>query len=241
MWDGECEEVFRKLKEICTSTPPILAYANFSKPFELYTDVCTLGLGAILYQNQDMVDCVIGYANRSLSKTEHKYPAHNFEFWALKWAVTDQFHEYLYGNTFVIYMYNNQLAYVLNSAKLDATGHCWVASLANFNLALSYQSEKMNVDADALSHIPRGRHNQHIEAYSVHVLISQVVQDTTLIKAYSCNIQVTETLDMQDPKVMSLVDWITAQSKDSVIREIKYLISKNKLKGLRCIHGTHRL
>ena len=41
-----------RLKEICTSTP-ILAYADFSKPFELYTDVWTLGLVPILYQNQD--------------------------------------------------------------------------------------------------------------------------------------------------------------------------------------------
>ena len=28
VWDGECEEAFRKLKKICTSTP-ILAYADF--------------------------------------------------------------------------------------------------------------------------------------------------------------------------------------------------------------------
>ena len=52
LWYGESEEAFRKLKEICTSTP-ILAYADFSKPFELHTNVWTLGSGAILYQNQD--------------------------------------------------------------------------------------------------------------------------------------------------------------------------------------------
>ena len=45
----------------------------------------------------------------------------------------------------------NLLTHVLSSAKLDARGHHWVASLANYNLALSYQSGKMNVDADALS------------------------------------------------------------------------------------------
>ena len=70
MWDNECEEDFWKLKKICTTTP-ILAYTDFSKPFRLYTDACILGLGAILYQNQDGVDCIIGYASRSLSKTEH--------------------------------------------------------------------------------------------------------------------------------------------------------------------------
>ena len=112
-------------------------------------------LGAILYQNQDGVAHIIGYASRSLSKTEHKYLPHKLEFLALKWAIMEQFHEYLYGNNFVIYTGDN-LAYILTSAKLDAMGDCWVASLANYNFAWSYQSGKMNVDADALSHILGG-------------------------------------------------------------------------------------
>ena len=92
----------------------------------------------------------------------------------------------------------------------------------------------MNVDADALSHIPREEHDQHIEADSVCTLISHVMEGTTLIQAYSCNIKVTKTLDMQpDPKAMLLKDWIVAQSQDPVIREIKYLISKNKQRGCK--------
>ena len=54
VWDGEYEEAFRKLKG--SAHTPILAYADFLKPFKLHTDACTLGLGAILYQNQDGVD-----------------------------------------------------------------------------------------------------------------------------------------------------------------------------------------
>ena len=39
--------------------------------------------------------------------------------------------------------------------------------------------------------------------------------------------QVTENVDIQkDPKVMSVEDWVLAQSKEPMIREIKYLISK---------------
>ena len=189
-------------------------------------------LGSILYQNQNGVAHFIGYTNRSLSKTECKYLAHKLECLALKWAIMEQFQEYLYGKNFVIHMYNNPLTYIFTSSKLDATGHCWVARLANYNFALSYGSRKMNVDADALSHILRGKHNQHIEADSVHVLISQVAQGTTLTEAYSCNMHGTETLNIQkDPKAMLVEDWTVAQSKDLVIREIKYLISKNKLKG----------
>ena len=52
------------------------------------------------------------------------------------------------------------------------------------------------------------------------------------MEAYSFNISVTETLVMQkDWKEMLVKDWVVAQSKDCVIREIKYLINNKKLKG----------
>ena len=145
---------------ICTTTP-ILAYADFSNLFKLHTDACTLGLGATLYQNQGGVDSIIGYTSRSLGKTKCKYPAHKLEFLILKWAVMEQFHEYLYGNHFVVYLDINPLTYVLTSAKLHATGHCWVAGLANYTFSLKYHSDKINVDADALSHISLGEYDQH--------------------------------------------------------------------------------
>ena len=106
-------------------------------------------------QNLDGIDWVIGYASRTLIKTKHKYLANKLEFLALKWVIMEKFHKYLYGNTFVVHTDNNLLTYILTSAKLDATGHCWVASLASYNSALSYLSGKMNVDVEALSHILR--------------------------------------------------------------------------------------
>ena len=94
LWDSECEKVFSKPKEMCTSIPT-LVYGNFFKPFKLHTYVCILRLGAILYQNQDRVDWVIGYASRALSKAKCRYPVPRLEFLALKWVIMEQFHEYL--------------------------------------------------------------------------------------------------------------------------------------------------
>ena len=89
------------------------------------------------------------------------YPVHKLEFLALKWALTDQFHEYLYGgNTFEVYTDNNPLTYVLSTAKLDACSHRWVARLANCNFYIHYRLCITNVDADALSHIQWPRHSQ---------------------------------------------------------------------------------
>ena len=96
-WNPECQQAFDQLKDLCAKTP-ILAYADYKKPFQLQTDASDLGLGAVLYQNDSHGhQRVIAYASCSLSNTERNYPVHKLEFLALKWAVTDRFHEYLYG------------------------------------------------------------------------------------------------------------------------------------------------
>ena len=47
-WNPECQSAFDRLKDLCTRTP-ILAYADYRKPFRLQTDASDLGLGAVLY------------------------------------------------------------------------------------------------------------------------------------------------------------------------------------------------
>ena len=49
---------------------------------------------------------------------------------------------------------NYLLTYVLTSAKLDATGHMWLAALNTYNFSLKYKSGKLNGDADGLSRRP---------------------------------------------------------------------------------------
>ena len=82
------------------------------------------------------------------------------EFLALKWCITEKFREYLYGSTFTVYTDNNPLTYILSTAKLDATGQRWVSQLANFHFNIMYRAGKHNVDADALSRIPRLRSDE---------------------------------------------------------------------------------
>ena len=48
-WTEECQTAFKHLKYLCSQTP-ILAYANYQKPFKLHTDASVNGLGAVLYQ-----------------------------------------------------------------------------------------------------------------------------------------------------------------------------------------------
>ena len=101
-----------------------------------------------------------------MTETEQRYHSNKQEFLALKWAVTEQFHEYLspYGknrNEFVIWTDNNPLTYIFSLANLDAARQRWVAQLASYNFALEYQKGKDNTVANFLSrlddHLPPGK------------------------------------------------------------------------------------
>ena len=62
-WTAECQQAFEHLKQLCSQTP-ILAYANYKKPFKLHADASEKGLGAVLYQKQDAgTECVTAYAS----------------------------------------------------------------------------------------------------------------------------------------------------------------------------------
>ena len=72
---------------------------------------------------------------------------------ALKWSITEKFHNYLYGATFEVLTDNNPLTYVFTTANLDATGQRWLAELTNCNFSITYRSGKQNADADGLSRL----------------------------------------------------------------------------------------
>ena len=193
-WDLECQTAFDQLKELC-NTAPILVYADFTKPFKLHTNTSVLGLDAVLYQAHESVEKVISYTSRSLTQSETKYPVHKLEFLCLKWAITGQFHEYQYGNTFDIYTDNNPLTYVLTSAKLDAMGHRWVTSLANYNFHLHYQFGRSNVEADSLSRINWGKNDKTLPADSIQAVVTSTLtgQGNDYIETIPCSPQAVES------------------------------------------------
>ena len=234
-WGPDQQEAFEGLKTALT-TQPVLGYPDYTLPFELHTDACQQGLGAVLYQEQQDGKRVIAYASRVLSKTERNYPAHKLEFLALKWAVTEKFHDYLYGHQFTVLTDNNPLTYVLTSAKLDATGHRWLAALSTYNFSIKYIPGKANTDADGLSRLPAGPAGpaeakvETISADSIRA-ISLGVQVPSLVESFCMSSVVVDDVEpdgMASLKQMSFREWRQAQMRDPIINPILQDISQGK-------------
>lgn len=248
VWGEGQQECFEKLKKVVTQTP-ILAFADFRKPFLLHCDASMTGLGAVLYQKQDDGSLrVIGYASRSLTKSEKNYAVHKLEFLALKWSITEKFHEYLYGSKFCVRTDNNPLTYVFTSAKLDATGQRWVAALSQYDFSLSYCPGRQNVQADMLS-----RHPVVESSVEVVKAILDRSDPEGYVNALCCSQEAVEVFDQADSiSNIPRLDIAREQRQDVVVKRVidllvagrkpsKKDISKECLNVIKLVHQWDKL
>ncbi|MEW8115521.1 MAG: ribonuclease H family protein [Candidatus Thiodiazotropha endolucinida] len=234
VWGQEQEQAFWTIIERLTH-PPVLAYADYKLPFKLHTDASSTGLGAVLYQHQDGRDRVVAYASRSLKPSEKNYPAHKLEFLALKWAITDKFHDYLYGSVFEAVTDNNPLTYILTTAKLDATGQRWVAALSAYNFTLSYRSGINNADADGLSRkVPETadciKFPEVLKAISSavstpHQDVPYVHRVASIVSPDEITVEQEVPQDFLDATSLKTTDWLKAQRADRNISQILELLA----------------
>ena len=226
----EASKAFEELKMKCM-TAPVLAFADFKKPFRLETDASKEGLGAILLQESDNNQFhPVAFASRELKGGEPKYHSSKLEFLALKWAVTEQFWEYLQYQPFTVCTDNNPLTYILTTLNLDALGHCWEAALASYNMKLEYLKGSDNKFTDPLSHVPEKLDKETImellncahngntpraEADNIHVIEEgERVDQEVIVWA----VQIVK----QHKKFLNLAnsDWVEAQRRDPVIHHM---------------------
>ena len=146
-------EAFETLKKKCM-TVPVLAFADLEKPFVLETDVSGIGLRAVLLQEQEDGKLhPVTYASRALHGSQKNYHSSKLEFLALKWAITEQFWEYLMYKPFTVRTDNNPLTYIMTTLNLDAMGYRWVNALAGFDFKIEYLKGTDNKVADVLSQV----------------------------------------------------------------------------------------
>ena len=227
------------LKELVQhlSNPLIMAYSDFSKAFILHTDARRESLGAVLYQKVEGVMRVVAYASRALSAAEKNYHLHagKLEFLALKWAITDQFCNYLYYSPkFTVFTDNNPLTYILTSAKLNATGLRWVNELADFHFMLDTGQGKL---ADTLSRMPIS-FEEYMSGCSVMVsqdvlnaVTSSINESNSTETAWLSSLTATPVMleeELGSASTISPSDLSAAQQEDTTISRVLHFMQNRR-------------
>ena len=203
-WDQSCQKSFDELKTRLQS-PPILAYPDFTKSFDLYVDASGTAIGMILGQVQDGKERVIAYGGRTLNKAERNYSCTEREALACLEAIKT-YQPYIHGRKFTIHTDHNALRWLMRLKSCVGRLGRWSLQIQQHDFDIVHRPGKVHNNADVLSRHPllvnsvdllsSSRPNiSDLQAededlkYLIHYLVFEEIHDndpspeTTLIKA----------------------------------------------------------
>ncbi len=142
-WDPIHQQAFDNVKA-AIAKETVLAYPDFLKPFEIYTDASSMQLGAVLTQDNRP----IAFFSRKLSETQQKYSVTEIELLAIV-ETLKEFKGMLWGQDIKVYTDHKNLirdALVLTSDRV----YRWRLFLEEYAPKIIHVKGIHNTVADAI-------------------------------------------------------------------------------------------
>ncbi|XP_019246493.1 PREDICTED: uncharacterized protein LOC109226149 [Nicotiana attenuata] len=144
-WSTEAEEAFQQLKQ-AMSTVPVLALADFNKPFIIETDACATGMGAVLMQGGRP----IAYFSKALALKHRGLSTYEKEYLAVLSSI-EKWRHYLQGGHFIVKTDHQSLKYLLEQKVNTALQQKGLTKLLGLDYEVQYKKGEENKVADAFS------------------------------------------------------------------------------------------
>lgn len=178
IWNARCQLAFLKLKQALTSEP-VLAQADFTKPFVIETDASEGAIGCCLLQvGEDNKMHLVAYDGRKLQGPKLRYPVQEKELLAIKHAVRTWSY-YIDNHTRTKILTDHQSLRYLKDTKVPSKrlAH-WIAEFGTYDLDIQYRPGTEATVPDAISRRPdfmgKGQAHEHPSAQSNGLAIRSV-------------------------------------------------------------------
>ena len=149
-WNSECDQAFKTLKKALI-TAPVLAFAQFDKPFILAVDSSDESIGYVLSQlDSEGREHPVAYGGRALRNEELRWHITDKEGLALVEAVR-QFRPYLANMPFTVYTDNVSVKWLQQIKNCQGRLGRWALLLQGYNMEIIQKSSRNNANADGLS------------------------------------------------------------------------------------------
>ena len=151
-WRPACATAFISLWDTLIRTP-IWAFPTETGDYILDTDASNFGLGGVLSQIQNDVECVIAYCSRALRPSQRKYCTTKREMLAAV-SMSMQFRSYLRGTKFTIRTDHKSLVWLHRFQDTEGMMACWLHILQQFQFSIVHRAGHDHGNADGLSRVP---------------------------------------------------------------------------------------
>jgi hypothetical protein len=148
VWHSEHEQAFLALKQALISAP-VLALPDFSKQFEIETDVSDNGIGAVLHQDGHP----IAFVSKALGPRHQALSTYEKECLAILMAA-EHWRSYLINSEFIIRTDHKSLIHLDDQRLTTPCQQKALTKLLGLRYKISYKQGHTNRVADALSRLP---------------------------------------------------------------------------------------
>ena len=202
-WTETCQTAFDDLKGALTSAP-ILAYPLPEGQYLLDTDASGEAVGAVLSQDQDKVEKVIGYYSNAMTRAEQSYCVTRKELLAVVLALR-HFHPYIYGRHIILRTDNSAVSWMRSLKAPTGQTARWLETIGTYDLEVVHRPGRVHNNADALSRKPCAScaHQQELALNDAQDGAKPVTETQDgaqpVTEAQNCAQPVTETQDGAQP------------------------------------------
>lgn len=220
-WTPEADVALKEIK-LLISSAPVLVSPDFSKRFFIQTDASDVGLGAVLFQEQDGLEHPIAFASRTLTSTERKYAATERELLGVIFGV-EHFRGYVEGTDFTVITDCASLTWLHNLREPTGRLARWCMRLAQFSFDVKHRPGAKNVVPDALSRISLLESHQTIPDQWYSDMIGKVREFPDKYPDFKVKNDVLfKHMPSPLPFVSNLPEWkmvVPTANRDSIMRQ----------------------
>ena len=168
-WNEEHQKSFEGLKKALTSAP-VITKPNYSKDWTLEVDASGTAMGGVLSQEgEDRELHPVYYWSKQLSKAEQNYSTTDRECLAVV-AACKKFRPYILGRHVMIIGDHTAVKWILNKIDLSGKYARWKIILSEFDYEMKTRPGTQNANADAMSRIPAGNHDDKEHTFMARAL-----------------------------------------------------------------------
>ena len=167
-WTEELEEAFAKVKQmVCKET--LLAYPDWSLPFDIHTDASDYQLGAVISQRGKP----IAFFSRKLNSAQKNYTTTEKELLSIVECVKE-FRNILYGYPITVYSDHKNLVHAATMSQSQRVMR-WRLILEEFGPDIKHIKGEENIVADAISRLPTANQDQEEHCTEASGLTKNVI------------------------------------------------------------------
>ena len=151
VWGREQQRAFEQLRDALLAVPTLShPKTGVDYEFVLDTDASAYALGGALYQRIDGVEYPIGFASKTLSRSQRNYCTTYRELLAIV-EMVKHFRHYLLGRKFILRTDHSSLRWLKNYQDISGMLARWLSRLEQYNFEIQFRKGSDHVNADALS------------------------------------------------------------------------------------------